>query len=374
MFRLTLLLCLLPLSIFAQPLKQLKEKVVDWMQDTVPEDTTTPRKNYFILVPVPRYLPETRWGVVLAGNFVFRTHPNYLKTRPSSIRLSSTWTQNKQYIFKPNLELFTRDNRWMIRSGFLWMRFPELYYGVGGNTPEHAGDLYTFDMTRFYARLMKRWSDYLYAGVIYQYEDMFNIEYNAGAWFERQAVTGAAGGTVSGLGAIAVWDSRQNIYFPTQGALIQTSVQFHGNITGSDFQFVQTITDIRKYFPIRKGKDVWAFQSFAMLNPGNPPFRQMGLLGGEELGRGFYQGRFRDQHHISLQSEYRLKVWKRMGVTAFAGTASVFSKSPVHAPWHAFFGCGLRGKLLRKENLNVRLDIGFGHGLRNYYFTLDEAF
>jgi hypothetical protein len=374
MFRLLILLTLLSHSLSAQPIQKLKEKVIDWVQDTVPEDSTQPRRNYFIIVPVPRYLPETRWGVVLAGNFVFRTHPDYKRTRPSSIRLSSTWTQNQQYIFKPTLELFTPENKWMIRSGFVWMRFPELYFGKGGSTPEDLGEMYTFDMSRFFGRVMKRWTDDLYAGAMFQYEHMFNMEYPVGSWFERQPVTGGLGGRVSGIGLIAVWDNRKNIYFPIQGVFAQTSVQYHGNLTGSDFTFVQIVSDIRKYFPLRKGKDVWAFQLYGMLNPGDPPFRQMGLLGGEELGRGYYQGRYRDKHHVSVQTEYRLKVWKRMGLTGFAGTASVFQKSPIRAPWHAFYGIGIRGKLLRKENLNVRLDIGIGEGLRNYYFTMDEAF
>jgi hypothetical protein len=63
-----------------------------------------------------------------------------------------------------------------------------------------------------------------------------------------------------------------------------------------------------------------------------------------------------------------------MGMTFFGGLATVFSNHPAGAPWHPFYGFGFRGKLLRKEYLNVRLDIGFGRSGPQYYFTLDEAF
>jgi hypothetical protein len=76
---------------------------------------------------------------------------------------------------------------------------------------------------------------------------------------------------------------------------------------------------------------------------------------------------------MSTQLEYRMKVWKRVGVTVFAGMATVFKDHPDRKPF-PFWGIGFRGKLLRKEYLNVRLDIGFTPEGPNYYFTLDEAY
>jgi len=373
MFRIGLLLCLLPLFTCAQP-GALRQKIEQVFQDTVPEDSNAVRNAYFILVPVPRYLPETRWGLVLAGNYVFRTHKDFLHTRPSSLRLSATYTQNRQYIVKPTLELFTPDNRWLLRTGFLWMRFPELYYGWGGNTPRSWEEPYSFDMSRIFFRLYRRMSDYLYAGVSWQYEHMYRMVYSDSSRFITQPVTGNRGGVVSGPGISFIWDSRKNIYFPAQGVFLEYFMSFYTPFTGSQFRYATVGVDFRAYLPFRKSKDVWAFQIYSQWNPGNPPFRQMGLLGGENLGRGFYQGRFRDKNHLVLQSEYRLKVWKRFGMTVFSGLATVYPGSVFQAYWHPFGGIGFRGKLLRKEYLNVRLDIGFGQGLRNYYFTLDEAF
>lgn len=349
-------------------------KIHRWIQDTVPEDSSEKRPAYFILVPVPRYLPETRWGLVLAGNYVFRTGSDFRKTRPSSIRLSATYTQNNQYILKPTAEIFLPDNRWMFRGGFTWMRFPELYFGRGGDTPEAWEEQYSFDMNRFFVRGMYRFSPYIYGGVLWNYEQMYKLQYPDTSIFLLQPVSGNRGGTSSGPGMVWVWDSRQNIYFPTQGVYAEVSASFYDRFSGSDFRFASLIGDFRKYFPLRKSKDVYALNVYMQFCPGDPPFRQMSMIGGENLGRGFYQGRFRDRHTLVLQQEYRLKVWKRMGMVFFGGLASVFRNSPVGEKWHPFYGLGFRGKLLRKEYLNVRLDIGIGQGMQNYYFTLDEAF
>jgi len=349
-------------------------KIHRWIQDSVPEDSSSKRANYFILVPVVRYLPETRWSGVLAGNFVFRTSPDFRNTRPSSIRLSATYTQNQQFIFKPTVEIFTPQNRWMIRTGYLWMRFPELYYGVGELTPDSWEESYSFDLSRFFLRAFYRVSRTIYTGPIYLYENMYRMEYGANSSFRQQGVSGNQGGWVSGPGWAVVMDTRKNIYFPTSGVYAEFSGSIFSDKTGSSFNYASWLMDLRGYQPFRKGRDVLAGNILLQYNPGNPPFRQMGILGGENAGRGYYQGRFRERHHLVLQGEYRLKVWKRMGMTFFGGLASVFKNSPVGSIWHPFYGLGFRGKLLRKEYLNVRLDIGIGRQGTQYYFTLDEAF
>lgn len=38
------------------------------------------------------------------------------------------------------------------------------------------------------------------------------------------------------------------------------------------------------------------------------------------------------------------------------------------------YGAGLRFKINRKENVNVRVDYGFGNGQQNLYFFIAEAF
>jgi hypothetical protein len=349
-------------------------KIHRWIQDTVPEDSSDRRSNYFILVPVVRYLPETRWSGVLAGNFVFRTHPAFTHTRPSSIRLSATYTQNRQFICKPTAEIFFPENRWMIRTGFLYMRFPELYYGIGGSSPADWEEQYSFDMSRFFFRGFKRVGRHIYTGPIYLYEYMYGMKVQDSSVFNRQPVSGRQGGWVSGPGWAVVFDNRNNIYYPSSGWYAEFSGSAFSKFTGSGFNYSAWVADVRAYQSLHKGKAVLAGNVLLHYNPGNPPFRQMGILGGESFGRGYYQGRFRDKHHLVLQSEYRLKVWKRMGMTFFGGLATVFSNHPAGAPWHPFYGFGFRGKLLRKEYLNVRLDIGFRRSGPQYYFTLDEAF
>jgi hypothetical protein len=117
-------------------------------------------------------------------------------------------------------------------------------------------------------------------------------------------------------------------------------------------------------------------QGVASLNEGDVPFRQMGTLGSENYMRGYYNGRFRDNHMVAMQGEFRFKIWGPLGATLFGGAGNVgHDFNDLNYNIKPNYGFGLRGLVLRKEKINARMDIGFGEkGINGFYFTLFEAF
>lgn len=92
--------------------------------------------------------------------------------------------------------------------------------------------------------------------------------------------------------------------------------------------------------------------------------------------RGYYQGRYRDNNILVLQTEYRMPVWQRFGCVAFGGVGDVSHKMSGFSTnsLKYTYGFGLRFQLNPKENINLRLDFGFGKETFGLYLALGEAF
>ena len=110
-----------------------------------------------------------------------------------------------------------------------------------------------------------------------------------------------------------------------------------------------------------------------MFNFGNPSWAMMAELGGSNSMRGYYEGRYRDKHSMSVQVELRQHVWRRNGITVWAGAGNVFHDSRTFKKILPNFGIGYRWEF--KKRVNVRLDLGFGKsGQNGFIFNINEAF
>ncbi len=106
------------------------------------------------------------------------------------------------------------------------------------------------------------------------------------------------------------------------------------------------------------------------------PLIELGGLGGNELMRGYYEGRYLDRNLLAGQVEYRLPLTGRLGLAFFTGAGQVAPRIAAFrlARFKPSLGAGIRFKIVKEENLNLRFDYGIGRGTNNYYFNLAEAF
>ncbi len=119
-----------------------------------------------------------------------------------------------------------------------------------------------------------------------------------------------------------------------------------------------------------------AFQGYGFLTVGDVPFNELAQMGGDMIMRGYFQGSYRDKNLLAFQSEYRLQVLKRWGIVGFAGAGGISNAMGDFELKNVMpsYGGGLRFKINRKENVNLRMDYGFGNGQQNIYFFIAEAF
>ncbi len=100
-------------------------------------------------------------------------------------------------------------------------------------------------------------------------------------------------------------------------------------------------------------------------------------MGSSRDMRAYYIGRFRDVCHSCAQIEYRVDVYWRLGLAAWAGVGEVFGpSSDVRLnTLKPTAGGGVRFKIDRRNDINVRMDSGVGcDSNMGFYLSLCEAF
>ena len=98
--------------------------------DSTVQDSVRPRKWGILPVPAIASSPETGWYI---GAVALITYNPRLGdgTRTSNGKLEFNYTQNKQWIFDNNWNIFTRENKYNLQGELQWMLFPENFWGIG---------------------------------------------------------------------------------------------------------------------------------------------------------------------------------------------------------------------------------------------------
>jgi outer membrane protein assembly factor BamA len=335
------------------------------------------KRTNVVVLPIIFYQPETKWGGGVGGLITYRSKNSSADTRPSSMYFQAYYTQKKQYGIELKPEIYLKKEAYFVKVYLKNSKFPSKFWGIGNQTPEEAEENYTPRMFNFDLSIQRKVlsQERLYLGVQYKYEHYEILKYDPEGELAQGQIIGSDGGKLSSLGFILNWDKRDNIFFPHTGNYFQMMMNFYSPTLGSDFKFTSLKLDLRKYFPVTESH-VFAVQTILQSVSGSPSFRHMSEIGGEMIMRGYYSGRYRDKSMMVIQTEMRLKVWKRLGMVVFAGAADLddsLGKLSLSNVKYSV-GFGLRFLVVPKEGTNIRIDQGYGKGTSGFYIMADEAF
>jgi len=350
------------------------ERLIDKGYSIIEGDTTVKNKKYFFVLPIWGTYPETGWRFGLSIVQLFHTNYDSI-TRPSLIRLNTQYTQFHQFSIRPYADIYFKQNLYNLKAVFTFTRFSENYFGVGNNTLNSDKESYGFSLNKLNIRTTKQLKQGLYFGPQLQFEHMFNIDYAENSLLKNSTVTGHNGSFTMGLGMVLAYDTRNQVYFPSKGYYLEISNLFNRIFLGSEFENSSFLFDARKFIQLWK-ENILGLQIVSNLNYGETPFRQMGAIGNDMIMRGYYNGRFRDQHMFAAQAEFRKKIWGPASMVFFGGFGNVGKNSAdLFSSLKPNYGIGLRGLVIRKEKINLRIDYGRGeNGINGLYFTMGEAF
>ncbi|WP_165699294.1 BamA/TamA family outer membrane protein [Hymenobacter jejuensis] len=343
-------------------------------------------KPSFIPFPIVFSQPETGLGYGLAVLPVFRLGPDSA-TRKSSARLIGWRTQKKQSLIQLTHSIFTPGERFFIAGeASFYNQFPINYYGFGPETRLADKSVIQYKVFIFQERALKRLAPGLFAGLQYRLTDLRDVQVNEGIGndplnsrlFDRPAREYQQSTRVSGFGPALLYDARDNVLSTYRGSYLEVSALLNGSALGSDYRFSRYLLDARRFQPLTSdNKTILGVQLIGQFQSGEVPFRELANLGGSNLLRGYYEGRYRDRQLLAAQAEVRRVLFGRFNGVLFVGLGQVgntfrdFGKGGLKAAG----GAGLRFRFNRRDRLNVRLDYGVERGgSSGVYFSIGEAF
>jgi hypothetical protein len=150
---------------------------------------------------------------------------------------------------------------------------------------------------------------------------------------------------------------------------------FFSDALGSKYSFESYRVTFNYYHGFGR-RQVLAYNVFSCATAGDAPFYGQCIYGTNNELRGYVAGRYIDSNMLATQAEYRLELPWRFGMVVFGGLGGV-------APGLGEFqadrllpagGGGLRFKISKKYNLNVRLDLAQGKDGHTFSMGIGEAF
>ena len=326
-------------------------------------------------IPVLGYSPETKFMGGAAGICFFRNAGTLDKGRPSSFVPTVIYTEQKQMLIEISTDIYLKQEEYYLHSNISYKKFPNKFFGVGYDAADKFEDLFTSRESTVYIDLLKRLQKELYAGIKLQYADINYDAFEPGGLLSTGNYTGKEGGTIAGLGIQVNIDDRDGVIYPRSGKYIKLAAVLIDDSFGSDYNYKYFFINASKYFSAGE-RYVLAFNGFFKHMSGNVPFMRLASFHNVSPLRGYYENYYRDMNGASLQAELRTQVYKRLGFVLFAGAGQVAHEISGFRfdRFKPTGGFGFRFKLIPEENLNIRVDFGYGQHSSGFYIGAGEVF
>lgn len=332
-----------------------------------------PEKKFDVnFIGGPYYSSDMKLGLGLVGAGMYRMNGCSKEMQPSNVSLfGSVSTVGFYMLGIRGNNLFPKD-RYRLNYSMSFYSFPSYFWGIGfyqGNNDVNKTKIKRFQSklkAEFLFRLGKEF--YLGSVLVWDYARAQDVNKDYMYLFDGMSLVQRN----YGVGASVQYDTRDFISNASRGIYAYLSQTFRPSWLGNDQAFSTTEFQLRGYKSVWKG-GILAGELKGMFNFGNPSWAMMAELGGSNSMRGYYEGRYRDKHSVSVQVELRQHVWRRNGITVWAGAGNVFHDSRTFKKILPNFGIGYRWEF--KKRVNVRLDLGFGKsGQNGFIFNINEAF
>jgi len=326
--------------------------------------------------PTLAYSPETRWEIGASSLYIYSANRD-LSNRLSEVKAFTFYTLENQYGLWLDHMLYNDKNKWFFLGRARYQSFPLLYYGIGSDSQSEYIARIDGEYTLFRERFLRAIIPSLYTGLEVDFQNLSKVQYKDTTIDHKPPSIGANGSRCVGLGWGLVYDNIHNAMNPREGIYSEWAFLRYNKAIGSEFNMTTYIIDNRFYHPIKE-RNVLAAQLYGQFTTGNAPFNMLSLMGGESLMRGYYLGRYRDDHLIAGQLEYRILPFsfsKRWGASVFLAAGQVFNKESFQLKnFLPTGGAGLRFLVFPEKDIYTRVDVAFTQEGRGIYFFIGEAF
>jgi len=366
-----------------------------------------PKRITILPVPVLFYQQETGAGYGLGGLLSGRFGTDTL-TRASNARVQFWTTQKSQSLVQFVHTIYSPGEKYYLNGEISSYKNRLYYFGIGNDAPAVQNSNRSFlDFQLFIInqRIQKSIAKNQFLGLQYRLSRVYNLSQAQGRINDDGDQINPTGDpatrnyfnldprldqrqrlnfSLSGVGPVYTFDSRDVALAASKGSLLDLQVMFNGGFVGSDYNFVRYQVDARHFQRIFSDKTILALQVLGQFHSGNVPWYGLAGLGANlggtlynnaNLMRGIYEQRFRDRQMVTAQAELRQHLFWRIDGAAFLGVGQVGYdlKDYSFGGLHTAGGVGARFNFIRRDRVNLRFDYAFGTD-PGFYFAIGEAF
>lgn len=351
-------------------------------RDSVRNEKIRQGKLIFSEVVIPASAPETGFLLGSASAFTFSLDPSDTLLQRSSIPVIAYISVKGAFGFSSDaVLLFKKKIRWLNSTEF--NHIIDNYWGVGyeaGSTVEQGEDStqYTKNNFRWNPKVLKEIRPKFFIGAQTDYSLTLVDEPNVHMQQDEAYLKYGDRVGVFGVGALLQYDTRDMIVNSWKGTLLELSWLSYPSSWSTGDGYSVLSFDFRKFKGLgsKPGK-VLALSFRTRLSFGDTPYTELSTIGSDNNLRGYYGGRYRDQHSAYAVVEYRHTFNKKVGLSkhgfvVWTGAGEVWNENIDFANTLPVIGLGYRFAL--QPRINLRVDAGIGRDSFGFYINITEAF
>jgi outer membrane protein assembly factor BamA len=363
-------LFLILFSIPALAQKKLIKKLLSNEKDTT-------RSASFMPIPVLGYSQEIGFEFGLGSLYSFYFDRKDTLNRSSNFSGTASYSTKKTYNLSLKGDAWTKGNLYHLIGEIRFKKTPFNFYGIGNSTLKNDEDRLVQQQIKIAVDVEKTFVKSAYTGLSLGFDSYdFMDKISGGLYTTSPLLNDRDGGRVLYLGISQSYDTRNSNNYPTKGFFGRVTYQYVAPINGGLIKL-----NIRNFWPIAPKLVFGAQVLYYTIKGSNTPFYLLPQLGNDEMMRGYYTGRYRDENLMASQAELRYRFSNRFGLVAFAGTGKVFANGNFSLnELKPNYGLGGRYFFDPAKGLSIRLDYGVGEKRINedrqkgFYISLAEAF
>ena len=123
-------------------------------------------------------------------------------------------------------------------------------------------------------------------------------------------------GRTRSVSLMRVYDSRDNVFTPTEGNRVALTAEFAGKALGGDFNYNKYTAETRNYLKVGRSQII-ALRGMLGYAEGNMPENGQFAVGGADSLRGFRDDQFKGDKMLAASAEYRFPVAKKVEGVVF---------------------------------------------------------
>ncbi|RDI06922.1 BamA/TamA family outer membrane protein [Flavobacterium sp. AG291] len=232
------------------------------------------------------------------------------KVSPQSLSgISGVYTTNGSYFVSVFNRWYYDEDRWRAKFFAVTGDYNSQFFV--SDADEAAFYDYGTKLTMASVGVQRMIVKHLYGGLTYTYAH-YDTKYEDE--IQPESIT-----QTNGLELNALYDSRDEVYYPMNGTKTQIRYIAFPTWFGNDVDANKVLTEYNRYFNVRGGKDVIAARYFGQFGLGNIAFQQQVTISGKDI-RGYSEGKYRGDGKIALQGEYRYNFGKKNGCSGLCRT------------------------------------------------------